>query len=114
MERFGDRLCAEAYEDDPLTGVFADDPDQGVWIPERLFDRLVFVAKGYELHVLSNLKVDDTVLSRPLIEAFVDEVTFVAERLDDDVLAPWLQRLVDYAGRQLRAPVKIKLVISPN
>jgi hypothetical protein len=98
VERFVDRLRTATYEHDVLTGVFADDPDQEVWMPERLFDRLVYVAKGYELHVLSNLQVDDTVLSRPLIEAFVDEVTFVAERLDDNVLIPWLQRLVDHAG----------------
>lgn len=114
VERFVDRLRAATYEHDPLTGVFGDDPDEGVWVPERLFHRLVHVAKGYELHVLSNLEADDTLLSRPLVQEFLGEVTFVAERLDDDMLIPWLQQLANYAATQLRAPGEIKLVISRN
>jgi hypothetical protein len=74
----------------------------------------VHVAKGNKLHALPNRPADDSVLSRPVIEEFLDEVAFVAERLDDDVLIPWLQRLADYASEQLRSPGEIRLIISSN
>ncbi len=51
-ERYADRFNARTYTHDEPVGVFqqADDPD-GVWVAERLFYRLVDVARGYELHL---------------------------------------------------------------
>lgn len=64
--------------------------------------------------MLSNLNADDTMLSRPLVECFLDEATFVAERLDDEASAPCLQHLADYTAEQLRKPGDIRLIISLN
>ena len=65
------------YESDP-------DEEDSLWIPERLFGRLTQVASAYELHTLPMLGgMDPVQLNRARCEALLDEVAFVAERLND-------------------------------
>jgi len=39
LDRFGDRLDAAPYADDPVVGVFESDPDEAdsLWLSDRLF-----------------------------------------------------------------------------
>jgi hypothetical protein len=99
-DRFDDRLRPETYADDPLVGVYGRDPadDSGVWVPERLFDRLTSVATAYGLHTLPLLGGSDPVaLDRPQIEALVEELDFVRRRLDDDLASGWAAAIASRA-----------------
>lgn len=55
-ERYADRFDASTYADYEPVGVFTstDDPN-AVWLPERLFHRLVAVGRGYDLHLMPRL-----------------------------------------------------------
>jgi len=114
LARFRDRLSPATYEDDVMTGVHDGDPRGGVWVPERLFLRLVHLADAYDLHVTSRLGVGTVVLSRPLARSFLDEVAFVGERVDDPALLPWLQRIADYGEHVLRRRGDVRLTVDPH
>jgi len=115
LARFDDRLSHATYEDDVVTGVHDGDPDGGVWVPERLFLRLVQLAGAYDLHVTSRLGgMDVVVLSRPLARSFLDEVAFIGERVDDPALLPWLQRIADYGEHVLRRRGDVQLTVDPH
>ena len=114
LARFGDRVSPATYEDDVTTGVHDGDPDGGVWVPERLFLRLVHLAEAYDLHVTSRLGMGTVVLSRPLARSFLDEVAFVGERIDDPALLPWLQRIADYGGHVLRGRGDVRITVDPH
>jgi hypothetical protein len=86
IDRFAERLDPASYSDDPGVGVYETDPDDAdsLWISERLFGRLTLVGSAYELHMLPLLGGTDPVrLNRARCEALLDEVAFVAERLND-------------------------------
>jgi hypothetical protein len=56
-----DRLDVTTYAEDPIVAVYRDDPADGLDVPERVFWRLVHVAKGYSLHLLPLLGDTDPV-----------------------------------------------------
>ena len=89
MDRFADRLDPATYAlEDEVVGVFESDPSEAdtLWLSARLFRRLTGVARAYELHALPQLDDPDPVrLNRARCEAVLDEIAFVAERLDDQV-----------------------------
>jgi hypothetical protein len=103
-ERFADRLDAATYEDDPTVGIYRADPDEpsSLWVPERLFARLVLVARAYNLHTLPLLGGSEPVsLNRPMIGSLVDELDFVRQRLDDGLAAAWAVQIAERANRAL-------------
>jgi hypothetical protein len=104
--RYKDRFDASAYADDEPVGVFvhADDPD-AVWVPERLFWRLVFVGRAYSLHLLPLLGGHESVtLNRAQVENLLDEVAFVAALLSaDPLVAEQATRLDQYLRQVLAA-----------
>lgn len=82
-DRFADRLDAEMFGSDAVVGVFESEPSEAdaLWLSERLFARLVMVARAYELHTLPLLGGSNAVrLSRPQCESLFDELAFVADR----------------------------------
>ena len=103
-QRFSDRLIADTYKDDPVVSVYESDPDEpgAVWASERLFMRLALTAKAYELHTLPMLGGFEPVLLHPAqCEALLDELTFVAERLDDPLAVSAAQTVARYvSGRR--------------
>lgn len=90
-----------------MVGVYEADPDEddALWISERLFGRLAYVASAYELHTLPMLGGTDPVpLNRKRCEGLLDEVAFVAERLNDPLAAEIAQSLTTYLTRRLWNP----------
>lgn len=106
MDRFADRLDPGTYaEDDELVGVFESNPseDDALWLSARLFRRLTGVASAYELHSLPLLGGSEPVrLNRARCEAVLDEIAFVAERLDDPLAAATAQVITDYLAVRTR------------
>lgn len=102
MGDYADRLGPRTYADEPAVVIYQDAPDNGLWIPEQVFWRFVHVAKGYELHLLPLLGGPDPVqLTRPMIQTFIDEVAFVADRLHDPVVEHWAGQLIKTAQTAL-------------
>ena len=98
-DRFMDRFDAARYADDEPVGVFETDPGEAdaLWLPERLFARLVHIGSAYELHTLPMLGgVEPFRLNRLQCEDLLDEVAFVAERLHDPLAVQAAQALTDY------------------
>ncbi|QTE31096.1 hypothetical protein [Pengzhenrongella sicca] len=106
IDRFADRLDPATYaEDDEVVGVFESDPsDQdALWLSARLFRRLTGVALAYELHSLPMLGgLDPVRLNRARCESLLDEIAFVAERLDDPLAAAMAQSITDYLAVRTR------------
>ena len=100
LDRFADRLDPATYEDDDeVVGVFESDPSEAdaLWLSARLSRRLTGVARAYELHALPLLDDPDQVrLNRARCEAVLDEIEFVAQRLDDPVALAMAQSIPDY------------------
>jgi len=86
--RYADRFNAAAYADDePVAFFVADDDPDALWVPERLFQRFVYVARAYSLHLLPLLGGHEPVtLQRAQIETLLDEVGFVGALLATDPL----------------------------
>lgn len=104
--KFDDRLDAATYADDVHVGVYERDPSESdsLWLSERLFARLVLIAKAYELRTLSWLGGADPVrLGRSQCEDLLDEVAFVANRVDDRLLVDLCQAVDAYLSTRLRA-----------
>lgn len=108
QDRFADRLDPATYaDDDEVVGVFEADPSEpdALWLSARLFRRLTGVAKAYDLHALPLLDAPDPVrLNKARCEAVIDEIAFVAERLDDPVAAGMAQSIADYLSARTRRP----------
>jgi hypothetical protein len=108
LDRFADRLNPDTYaHDDDGVAVFEATPDEAdaLWLSARLFRRLTFIARGYELHALPLLdSPEPVVLNRPRCEAVVDEIEFVATVLDDRLTIELAQSLTDYLSERMRRP----------
>lgn len=87
--RYEDRFQTSKYAEDEPVGVFvhADDPD-AMWVPERLFSRLVLTARAYELHILPLLGGPERVRlnATQVTQNLLDEIAFVVHMLRDDPL----------------------------
>lgn len=108
IDRFADRLDPATYTDDDETvGVFESGPSDGdsLWLSARIFRRLTFVARAYELHALPMLDdAEPVTLNRPRCEAVVDEIAFVADRLDDVVAIEMAREITTYLTERVRRP----------
>jgi hypothetical protein len=108
-------LSAETYsKDEPVgAGLSSEAPDEwGLWIPERLFDRMRFLAKAYELHLLPVLDpYGKNELTRLQAEALVGELAFISHVVGDDLLASYIGRLIELAQRCVRSSQDDRLVI---
>lgn len=106
IARFADRLNPDTYaHDDGVVGVFevSPDDDDALWISDRLFQRLTYIARAYELHALPLLDdPEPVVLNRPRCEAVVDEIEFVSGLLDDPLIIELARSLTDYLVARLR------------
>jgi len=106
-DRFANRLDAATYADDPVVGVYGKDPGEAssLWVPERLFARLVPLARASGLHTLPLLGGSEPVrLSGPMIGSLVDELDFVRARVDDPLVTTWAKQIAVRANRALADP----------
>jgi len=118
VNRYEDRFSAETYaKDEPIgAGLSSEVPDgtytYSLWIPERLFDRVLYLAKAYELHVLPVLDPYGKNELTPLqAETLIDELTFIADVVKDDLLATYMRQLAELAERCARSPSEERLLI---
>lgn len=113
-DRFADRLDASTYQgDDDVVGVYEfDAADQdSLWLSGRLFRRLTDVAVAYELHTLPLLGGSDPVrLDRVQCQSLLDELAFLAERLNDAVAWQTAQAITDYVAVRTGRPAWSGLV----
>ncbi|WP_250003845.1 hypothetical protein [Actinoplanes sp. M2I2] len=92
---YADRLDPSQYDNDLIVALYRKDPADSFDVPERVFRRLVQVAKGYELHLLPMLGDTEPVsLSAPMIQTRLHELRFVGDRLNDPVTDLWISRLL--------------------
>ena len=106
-DRFADRLDPATYQDDEVVGVYEDTPDDedSLWLSERLVQRLLLVAAAYELHTLPLLSSADPIrLNQQRCAPLLDELAFVADRLDDPAAATTAQAIQDYVAARVRRP----------
>jgi hypothetical protein len=108
QDRYADRLDPSTYEtDDDTIGIFESSPDapDSLWLSGRLFNRLTGVAAAYELHTLPLLAgVDTDRLNRARCQQLLDELAFVADRLNDPLALQTAQVISDYIASHLRRP----------
>jgi len=108
LERFADRLDPKTYEtDDEVAGLFESDPGEpdALWCSGRLFRRLTGIASAYELHTLPLLNgSSDVRLNRSQCLSLLDEIAFVAERVNDALLVGVAQSVSDYVAARVRRP----------
>jgi hypothetical protein len=103
-DRFADRLTEQTYVDDEPVGVFEADPSEQValWISERLFHRLVLIARAYELHVLPMLGGTERItLGRAQCESLLDELEFVIAQLNDDLALATARSIAQYVRSRI-------------
>jgi hypothetical protein len=109
QDRYADRLDPSTYEDDDDTvGIFESDPEEpdSLWLSGRLFHRLTGIATAYDLHTLPQLGgLEDDRLNRARCESLLDELAFVAERLNDPLAIGVAQAISDYVVARLRRPL---------
>src|SRR5438477_2646333 len=92
-QQFSDRFRSDSYAEDEPVAISAN--GQAHSVPERLFTRLQQIAGAYELHLLPSIDIyTRTVLDGERCEAFVDEVAFVAEVVNDPLLRPHVDQLI--------------------
>ena len=108
-DRYADRLDASTYEDDDDTvGIFESSPEDqdSLWLSGRLFHRLTGVAAAYNLHTLPMLGgAEAERLNRVRCESLLDELAFVAERLNDPLAVRTAQTISDYLDVRMRHPM---------
>lgn len=108
-DRFADRLDAATYaHDDEIVRVFqrtAEDPD-ALCLSGKLFHRLTSVASAYRLPILALLGGSDPMtLNSPLCASLLDELAFVAERLNDPLVVAMVQTMSEYVATRAQQSV---------
>ena len=107
-DRYADRLEAATYAaDDETVGIFESSPNEpdSLWLSGRLFNRLIGVAAAYDLHMLPMLGGPGAEqLNRSRCESFLDELAFVADRLNDPLARQTAQAISDYVAIRLGRP----------
>ncbi|MGB7051276.1 MAG: hypothetical protein WBG41_06890 [Acidimicrobiales bacterium] len=93
------RFDAGAYASDEPVHVFRCDrygpADHGLWIPERLWHRLQCLGTAYELHLLPLLGGPDILfLNSQQVEGLNSELEFVAETVNDHLVASHIDALI--------------------
>ena len=114
-DRYADRLARDLSE--------GDDVDVGLKRPHGdvepagsvdwlLFLRAAHIAEAYLLHVLPSIDVYGyNELVKAQCETLVDEIAFVSEVVNDDVLREELVVLHDAALTCIRSPYELLLVL---
>jgi hypothetical protein len=97
----GDRFNAATYADDACVHIFRCDRyapfEEGeLWVAERLWKRIRCIGQGYELHLTPLLdgSTDPVFLNGTQVVQFESELMFIAELMDDPLLASLIGLLI--------------------
>ncbi len=109
-DRFADRLDPATYaQDEPVGAGTSTDYSGWVYVPDRLFDRIQHLARGYDLHILPGLHLNHrNDLERDRTTSLIDELEFLAEVTNDPALFAAIAVRRDAASRALRDPIRSK------
>jgi hypothetical protein len=107
---FVDRLAVETYADDEPVRVFSPETETEAWVPERLFERLQALAKGYQLHVATLVAEQGlSFLNVAQAQNFGDELAFLGDVTNDPALHEQIKAISavvsDGANRASKAAV---------
>lgn len=106
-----ERLKWELYRDDEPVGIGArgTEPDGWVYVPERLFARLVALGQAYELHLLPVIEVyGETTLTSAQCATLGEELLFLRQVTNDEALhrvVEILIPLVELTARQRKQAI---------
>lgn len=91
MHRYPDRFESARFEnDEPIELRAVSEPiGSGQMVPEGIFARLVLAGRAYDLHVLGSVLTWGQVctINSLQCESLLDELAFVAELLNDPLVA---------------------------
>ncbi len=96
---YSDRFDPKKYANDEPIHIWilgGDAKAQDIWIPERIWYRIVNVGKAYDLHLLPlclPIGTDDVFLNGLQAESLIDEIVFVATIMDDDIVRDVVTKL---------------------
>lgn len=90
----------------PPSRGFGNDPDGGVWVPERVWDRIRLIGQAYGLHLLPLLLGepsggDSVTLNRAQVETLRDELEFVEARVNDDLVTSQTRAVIEFITAEL-------------
>lgn len=113
-----DRLDASTYADDPpvAVGVATSNNEEWIlWIPERLWDRLLALGAGYQLHRLRLMQGEErVVLDRVQLPFLVEELNFLRRTSKDPLLVSTVTDLTQLATRVIDESLLDALVIETS
>lgn len=117
-ERYTDRFESSTYEDDPPVGIAVANPSTEewvAWIPDRLWDRILSLARGYRLHVLGLVEGQERIeLEQPHVESLLEELQLLAAVARDDLVVGYLEKIRAAAARVIGDPELVALVIETS
>ena len=123
MRTYSDRLDSTTYAADEPYGIAValrgttptweeESAERVVWLPERVFHRLVALGRAYELHVLPLLIGDDAVRLNHLQAAvLLEELQFLAELINDPNVRDACERVGRIAQTCIAGGGRLDLVI---
>jgi hypothetical protein len=116
MKPYGDRFSSASHEGDETVSFGVARPEaQPTWevhVPVSLFARAQAISNGYNLHLLH--VIDPYSRSRLSIEqcrTLADELVFVAEVVNDELLKHHISAVLDLVERCIRKSGREELVI---
>ena len=101
-----DRFDGSRYEGDAPVHVYRCDQygpnDEGVWLPERIWDRLRWLGSAYELHLLPLLdgSTDPVFLNPVQVDQLVQELRFVGNVVDDQIVEAQVRAVIALSEQQ--------------
>ena len=123
MSTYSDRLLSTTYAADEPYGIAVALPghtptwneeaaDRVVWLPERVFRRLVAMGQAYELHVLSLLVgVDAMRVNHLQATVLLEELQFIIELVNDSTVRDACERIGRVAQTCIAGAGGLDLVI---
>jgi hypothetical protein len=102
---FEDRFDEPTYADDEPIHIFRADRYKSdgdeLWVPERLWYRIHYLGRAYELHLTQLLDGStDPVFLNGVQAAQLDrELQFIRRTINDQVLSSWVEKIVTMLRR---------------
>lgn len=100
---WADRFDQSRYAGDEPVHLFRCDKygtdGDGVWVPERIWDRCFHMGRAYELHLLAVLdgSTEPVFLSPLQVDQLLNEMRFIGDRADDPLVEELVRSLIELA-----------------
>lgn len=117
--KYSDKFQASNYDDGApcIIGLFDQSimKESCVTVFESLLLRLIKIGQAYELHILSFLDIhNDTYLNAVQCENLIDELNFISQIINDDLLQQQIKQILKPANECVKYGGKYQLMIGGN